>query len=374
MPCSQTCKYPEAGKRLVSSKYFASRKLAIAGLRRLVGGTAIVALGAGVLPSSIAYADTASVESFYKSREVKLIIHSTTGGAYDSWARLIAPYLSRHLPGKPNFVAVNMPGAGGIIAANHLYLRAPRDGSVIGMIGRNLPYQAVMGLKNIRFDPVRFNWLGSPEKGNTVFLVRGDAPVQTADELFEKQMLVGGAGAGTAVSLMPTILNKLLGAKFKLVEGYQGMGAIILAMHRNEVQGVFVTLTSVETGFPGGLKSGDVRILFNMEKNPVEGLNAPSIFKYPKSERELQLLSLLAVSSEIGRPMLAPPDVPTERVAALRKAFDAAMTDPELIRAAEKIGLPITSVTSGQELEETIRELASTSKALLEEMNQLSKL
>lgn len=321
-----------------------------------------------------AFADAASLEAFYKGREVRLIIHSTTGGAYDSWARLIAPYLTKYLPGNPSIVAINMPGAGGIIAANHLYLRAPRDGSVIGMIGRNLPYQAVMKLKNIRFDPAKFNWIGSPEKGNTVALARGDASVKSAEELFQKQLLVGGAGAGTAVSLMPMILNKLLGTKFKLVEGYRGMGGIILAMKKNEVQGVFVTLTSVETGFPGELKSGTVRVLFNMEQKPVKGLDAPSIFKFAKTERQRRLLSLLAVSSEIGRPMLAPPGVPADRVAALRKAFDAAMADPELVAQANKIGLPITSVAPGEELEKTIAELVATPPSLLQEMKQLSKL
>lgn len=311
-----------------------------------------------------------TVEDFYRGKQVRFIIHSTPGGSYDAWARLAGPYLGKYLPGNPSFLPQNMPGAGGIVAANYLYQRAPRDGSVIGMVGRNIPSQAALKIDNIDLDPRKFNWIGNPEMGATVCVVLGSAPAKSAAEAFQKEVLVGGAGAGTAVSTMPVVLNNLLGTKFKVIEGYGSQSAITLAIERGEVHGSFATLTSVQQSFPGGIDSGKVKILFNLERNRVDGLNAPSIFEFAKTEEQRQLLALLSVSSEVGRPMLMPPEVPADRVAAMRAAFDAAMKDPKLQADAQKLNLPIT-VVSGIELETIINELMATPPAVIEKMKAL---
>lgn len=338
---------------------------------RLRYATLSICLSACFMQASTAVGET--VEEFYRGKQVKFIIHSNPGGAYDSWARLIAPYISKYLPGTPTVLPQNMPGAGGIIAANHLYLRAPRDGSVIGMIGRNLPYQAAMKVENVKYDPAKFNWIGSPELGNSVCVVRGDAPATTAADLYDKEILMGGAGAGTAVSVMPVVLNRLLGMKLKLVEGYGSSTKILLAMDRKEVHGVFLTLTSVQNSRGDALKSGDLKILFNMERKRVPELNAPSIFEFAKTEEQRKLLALLSVSSEVGRPMLAPPEVPMDRVAALREAFNKSMQDKTLQADANKLGLPITSVATGEDLDVVIKDLMSTSPELIAKMETLQK-
>ena len=324
--------------------------------------------------SGLGISDSAgqTVEEFYRGKQVRFIIHSTPGGSYDAWARLTGPYLTKYLPGNPTFIPQNMPGAGGIVAANYLYLRAPRDGSVIGMVGRNIPSQAAMKIDNIDLDPRQFNWIGNPEVGATVCVVAANAPAKSAEEVFQKEVFVGGAGAGTAVSTMPIVLNNLLGTKFKLIEGYGSQSAITLAIERGEVHGSFATLTSVLTSFPGALDSGKMRILFNLERNRVSGLDAPSIFEFAKTEEQRQLLALLSVSSEVGRPMLMPPQVPAERVAAMRAAFDASMKDPKLQADAEKLNLPINNVLSGKELETIINDLMATPPAVIEKMKSLA--
>jgi tripartite-type tricarboxylate transporter receptor subunit TctC len=203
--------------------------------------------------------------------------------------------------------------------------------------------------------------------------VTSNAPVKSAAELFTQEVLVGGAGAGSAVSTMPMVIRNLLGMRFKLVEGYGSQSAITLAIERGEVHGSFATLTSVLTSFPGGVESGRIRILFNLERKPVPELRAPSIFEFAKTEEQRQILNLLSVSSEVGRPILAPPDVPRDRVDALRRAFDAAMKDPQLLADATKMGLPVSNVVSGPELENIINELMATPASVVERMNQFLK-
>ncbi|MDP2357812.1 MAG: tripartite tricarboxylate transporter substrate-binding protein [Beijerinckiaceae bacterium] len=341
-------------------------------------GLSRVALRASVLLSFFSFplatfATALGVEDFYRGKQGRFVIHSTPGGAYDGWARLIVPYLTKYVPGAPIFVPQNMPGAGGLVAANYMFARAPKDGSVIGMVGRNIPSDALMKAGSVGFDPRQFNWIGNPEFGATVSIVSSQAQVKVASDLFEKEVLVGGAGAGSAVSTMPMVIRNLLGMKFKLVEGYGSQSAITLAIERGEVHGTFATLTSVLTSFPGAVESGKIRILFNLERKPVPGLNAPSIFDFAKTEEQKQVLNLLSVSSEVGRPMLAPPGVPRERVEALRRAFDQAMKDPQLQADATKMRLPVANVVSGSELEAIIADLMATPPAVVERMNALLK-
>ncbi|MFM1816327.1 MAG: hypothetical protein RLZ98_3022 [Pseudomonadota bacterium] len=338
----------------------------------LLRGSLIVAGAAFLSATSPADLRAETVEEFYKGKQLKFIIHSKPGGAYDAWARLIGPHLVRYLPGQPTFVPTNMPGGGGIIAANHLYVAAAQDGSVAGIIGRNLPYFALTKKKNVRYDPRKFNWLGSPELTSRVCAVTDKSPVKKAEELFEKEVLMGGAGAGTAVSTGPTMLNRLLGTKFKLVEGYGGSTDIQLAMERNEVHGICQSLSSLEEAMPGGIKSGKIIVLFNYERKPVPGLNAPSIQQFAKTEEQRKLLNLFSSTVEFGRPFVAPPNVPADRVKALRVAFIKALEDPKMRKDAESQHKSI-SVLNGEELTALINDMMDTPPALVEKLNELTK-
>jgi tripartite-type tricarboxylate transporter receptor subunit TctC len=265
-----------------------------------------------------------------------------------------------------------MPGGGQITATNHLFNAAPQDGSVIGMIGRNLPNDALLKKDGVRFDPVKFNWLGSPELTNRVCVAFEGAPTQKAQDLFQRDLLVGGAGAGTAVSTTPTLLARLLGMKFKLVEGYGSSQAVLLAMERGEVQGICQSLSSLRSSRPDWFESGKLKVLFNTERHPVAGLNAPSVFDFVKTDEQRKVLSLYTSSVELGRPIVAPPGVPKERVQALRKALGDTLKDPDLLEEAKKQGMEMTYV-SGPEIETLIADLMSTPPDIVDKMRELTQ-
>ena len=317
-----------------------------------------------------AHAQTA--EAFYKDRQVRFLIATATGGDYDIWARAIGRHFGDHIPGHPIFLPQNMPGAGGITATNFLFNVAPKDGSTIGMIGRNLPNQAVLQLPTVKFDPVKFNWIGSPELTNRVCAAMDTAPVRTAKDLFQKELVVGGAGAGTAVTTTPTLLKNLLGMKFDLVEGYGSSTAIVLAMERGEVQGICQTVTSLEKSRPGWIASGRMRLLFNLERDPVPALKIPSVYEFVKTEEQRQVLNFFSSSVELGRPIVAPPGVPPDRVAALRRGFDATMTDPAFLDEANKLGMDI-SARSGEQLADIVANLMQTPLLVTEKAEAMTR-
>ena len=332
---------------------------------------AIVA-AAPALAALFAPAAADPIEDFYRGKQVKFIISSATGGDYDQWSRMIARFLGKHIPGNPIIVPQNMPGAGQITATNHLFNTAAQDGTVIGMIGRNLPNDALMKKEGVRFDPLKFNWLGSPELTNRVCAVVDTAPVKKAEDLFQNEVLVGGAGSGTALSTTPVLLQRLLGMKFKLIEGYGNSQAVLLAIERGEVQGICQTYSSLRSSRPEWFSSGKLKLLFNTERHPLEGLNAPSVFDFVKNEDQRKVLSLYTSSVELGRPIVAPPNVPKERVEALRKAVADTLKDPELLEESKKAGMEMTYV-SGPEIATLIADLMSTSPEIVEKMKELTK-
>jgi tripartite-type tricarboxylate transporter receptor subunit TctC len=317
-------------------------------------------------------ASAQSVGEFYKHKQIRLIVTADAGTDYDVFARVIARHMGKHIPGSPNFVVQNMPGGGGIIGTNHLYNVAARDGTVIGMIGRNLPNVALAEHTNVRFDPVKFNWIGSPELTNRVCVALEGATVSSGEELFHRELVVGGAGAGTAVSMTPTLLKNLLGMKFRLVEGYKSAADVVLAIQRGEVQGICQTITAIEKARPGWIKSGKLRVLFNMERAPINGMDAPTIYKFAKTEEQRQLLGLFSASIELGRPVMAPPEVPQDRLMVLRRAFDATMKDEAYIKDAMASGLDSRPQT-GEQLAEMVAELMKTPNVLSDKLAELLK-
>jgi tripartite-type tricarboxylate transporter receptor subunit TctC len=300
-----------------------------------------------------------------------VIISAAPATDYDMFARLITAQMTKLLPGNPTFVAQNMPGAGGIIATNYLYNVAPQDGTVLGMVNRNMPHVALTKMANVQFDPVKFNWLGSPEVSHSVCVALTGVPVQKAEDLFTKELLVGGAGAGSAPSITSLLLSNLLGMKLKLVEGYKSVPDVSLAMIRGEVHGVCQSLNALQGGnLAGWIAAGKLKVLFNLEPNPIPGIKAPSIFDYAKTEEQRQILMLNASTAVMGRPMLLPPNVPAERVAGLRKAFIEAVNDPGLKAEVEKVGGEVTLVT-GEEMQKHVADIMATPPAIAEKMQKL---
>ena len=241
----------------------------------------------------------------------------------------------------PAFVIENMPGAGSLIAANHLYNKAAQDGTTLGMVSRNIPNYALMRQPNANYDPLKFNWIGSPEITHRGCYARADAGIKSPEDLFVRELVVGGDGAGTALTETPLLLKNLLGMKFKVIDGYKGATGVILAMERGELEGICQTTSAFLGSAQHLLDDGTFRILFTTEREPVPELKVPTVFAYAKTDEQRQILAIHASSLELGRPILAPPNVPADRVAALRRAFDAAMQDPALLAEARQMKLQV---------------------------------
>ena len=333
-----------------------------------IAATAFAAASGALL----ATAQAQSVEEFYRGKQVTFIISSAAGGDYDQWSRAIARHMGNHLAGKPSFVPQNMPGAGQMTATNHLFNVAAKDGSVIGMIGRNLPNQALFKHPSVQFDPLKFNWIGSPELTNRICVATGKSGITKGEDLFEKELLVGGAGAGTAVTMTPLLLANVLGMKFKLIEGYGSSNGVMLAIERGEVQGICQTYTAIQNGHDEWLKDGRFKILFNMEKSPLPGVDAPTIYKFAKTQEQRDIIGLYNSSVELGRPMVAPPGVPADRVEALRRAFDATMTDKAFLEDAQRQKLEVNALT-GEKLAELIADLMKTPPELSQKMEGMTR-
>lgn len=316
-------------------------------------------------------AQAQSAADFYNGKQIQMIVGYEVGNDYDIGARLLARYLSKQLPGQPAVVVQNMPQAAGLGAANHMYVRAPRDGTVIGSISRNLTSQALLGLPNIEADPRRFNWLGATSFPGRVCVASTSAPVKTAADIFTQEMLTGAAGVGSSTSIVPTVLNRVLGTKFKMIEGYRGAGDILLAIERGEVQGVCMSLGQFRS-HQQKFRDGKLQYLFRAEESALPGLpNVPSIYDFAKTNEQRQLMRFVFSSTEFGRPYLFPPDVPKDRVQFIREAIAAAVKNPELIAEAAKIKLDMT-YRPPEHVEQLVAHLYETPPALIEAVKKIS--
>jgi len=303
----------------------------------------VAALGA--LCALVVLAQAQTPAEFYRGKQIKFVVGTATGQDYDLWARLIGRHITRHIAGQPSLIVENMPGAGHIIATNHLYNVAPRDGSVIGMVSRNMTDAAVMGLPNVRYDPGRFNWLGSPEVNHRVMFVSTTSGFNAVPDLFERELIVGAPGGVQGVTAAPLLLKNLLGMKLKVVQGYRSPGDVVLAVTRGEVGGFVNSIGGPLGARRQWVETGQMRTLFNMEPDRVSWLGAPTIFEFLKTEEQRQVLIFFAGGTRLGRPVMAPPLVPADRVEALRRAFDATMRDEAFLKEAEVMGFEVTPQT-----------------------------
>ena len=327
-------------------------------------------LGAALaLHLSAAAADP--VADFYKDKQIKIIIGNAAGGDYDIGGRILARHIGNHIPGNPTVVVQNMPGASTVTATNYLYAKAPKDGTVIGSFSRNIASQAVIGKMNIEADPRKFGWLGGSSLPSRVCTVSAKSGVKSPADLFTREVIVAGSGAGSSLSIVPTALNNVLGTKFKLVEGYQGSGAAVLALERGEVEGICHTSGVFHSHHEQMVKSGELKILLHVEEAPLpDNPGVPSIFDYAKTQKQKDMLRFLFSSTEFGRPYVAPPGTPPERVAALRKAFADALKDPALIEEAKKAKVDMT-YRPPEELEKLVEALYATPAETIDELEKI---
>jgi tripartite-type tricarboxylate transporter receptor subunit TctC len=330
-------------------------------LLRLIAST----LALGLLSLQAAIAD--DVAAFYSGRNLSLVAGFNVGGGADLYARLIARHLGNHIPGHPNVIVRNMPGAGSIAAANHIFNVAPHDGSVIGLFAGNIAVDPVIGGVPTKYDARKFNWIGAPASETAVCLAAKTTSFKTFEDVLAREMVTGAAGTGTYD--FPIVLNSLLNTRFKIVKGYNGSSGLRLALERGEIEGFCgVGLTSVRTL---GLTDATINILVQLaqKKSPVLP-NVPMVFDYAKSEQDRQVMRLVFGWEVMERPVAAPPDLPAAIVEALRDGFDATMKDEAFRADIEKASLAYEPM-SGKEIAAFIDEVYRTPSAVAERAAQL---
>jgi tripartite-type tricarboxylate transporter receptor subunit TctC len=333
----------------------------------LKGQKILIALACGLGLTTAAGAQ--SVEEFYKGKQIRLIVSSEPGGGYDNYARLVARHLGEHIPGKPNVIVQNMPGAGGLNAANNIYNIAPKDGTVIGHVQRNVPFVAIQGQPGPRFDPTKFNWLGSLNNEVNVCVAWHTAKVKSVKDALNSELIVGGSGPNDT-EMTPAVLNNILGTKFKIISGYPSSSAVTLAMERGEVEGLCSSYSSIENRNRHWITEKKVNfVVQNSTKKHPDLPNVPLAIEFAKSEEDRQLIELNDARLIMGRPFMLGPDVPADRVKALRAAFSAMVRDAAFMEDAKKQSMEITPV-DGDEVQELLERVAKTPKAVIERLNE----
>jgi tripartite-type tricarboxylate transporter receptor subunit TctC len=263
-----------------------------------------------------------------------------------------------------------MPAAASIAAANFLYAQAPRDGTVFGSFSRNVPSQALMGQMNVEADPRRFNWLGATSLPARVCVRWVTSPVKNPVDLLTQEFIVGGAGAGSSLSILPTVFNHVLGTRFRVIQGYKGTTDTVLAMERGEVQGACASYGQFRI-YEQLIRDGKLTFLLRAEESPIPEIpDVPSIFDYAKTPEQRQLMQFVFSSTEFGRPYVMPPDVPHERVETMRKAFAETLQDPALLAEAARMKMDMT-YRQPDRLEQLIASLYSTPPAMIETVKKL---
>lgn len=310
--------------------------------------------------------DQAAVAAFYKDRQISDICYSRAGSAYDVYARLLNRHMGRHLPGKPSFVARNMPGAGGLKLMEYLYSIAPQDGTVMGAISRGNPFEPMLGNKKAKFDPFKFTWLGSMNKEVSLAISWHTAKVKTFADLKTTELLIPGTGAGADSQILPVAFNKLAGTRFKIILGYSSTTTAALNMEQGELDGIgYWSWSAITSGHPDWLRDKKINLLLHtgVTEHP-ELKGVARIREEVKDETDRKALEFILAREIIGRPFVATPGIPAERAKALQTAFSATFKDPRFVADARKSRLDVDPL-SGPEMEAFLRQIAATPKPVI---------
>lgn len=320
------------------------------GVKRCLSPCIGMLIAAGLF--SVASMFPAHADDFYAGRQIKLVMGVSAGGGNDLYGRFLARYLAQYIPGRPVILIVNMPGAESLTAANYMATIAPRDGTEILGIVQALPMVQAMGHNNIRFDLATFNWLGNMSESANVFVSWYLSPVKTIEDAKRLPLTVGSTTPGSLSGFMPQMLNTLIGTKFRVVNGYQSGSAIHLAMERGEVDGRgSVTWASLKGEKPDWVRDGKFNVLVQVGLVPDADLpKVPMLGDLVTSPSDRAVAEFLSNLSAVSRAYALGPDIPPERLAILRHAFDEAMADPDAIAEAKRVQLDI-SPTSGEQLQ-----------------------
>jgi len=325
-----------------------------------------------LMGSGVSAAEDA-VAQFYRGKQITMLIGSSPGGGYDLYGRLIARHLGKYIPGNPTIVPSNMPGAGSHAAAGHIYAIAPKDGTFIGALQSGVVFEPLLAARSFNHDPTKFNYLGSANDDVYICIARNDAPVQSFKEVLARELILG-ASAATSTADNAIFLNNMLGAKFKVVTGYPGTREIGIAVERNEVQGAcgvaWPSISVTNSGWFG--PGGKMRVLLQTHAGGHPDLNkegVPRANEFARAPEERAMVDLYFSQTVFGRPYLVAPEVPKERVEALRKAFQDTLRDPQLLAEAKTMGIDVNHV-AGERLQDLVAKIFASPPDMIAKIRQ----
>jgi tripartite-type tricarboxylate transporter receptor subunit TctC len=314
------------------------------------------------------------VADFYKGKTISVVVSAATGGGYDAMARAIVRFIGRHMPGNPTFIVQNMPGAGGILAMNYLYNVAQKDGTVIGLVQNNTPFEPLLGTKEARYDASKFNWLGTPSFEVAMVLVWHLVPVNSIDDLKRIQTNMGVTGVNSTPAFYARLLNATLGTRIRLINGYPGQNDAFKAMESGELDGApsvfYSALTSVRPKWlPDRLAKPIVQYGPERLKELGEVPFAPDLLT---DEDDKLLMQAALAPLALGEPEVMPPDVPSDRVSALRKALADTFVDPEFLTESDRMGLNVIAPRAGAQLQEVISRAYRSPSRVVDRLHKLN--
>jgi tripartite-type tricarboxylate transporter receptor subunit TctC len=328
----------------------------------------LVLLGAQVVP--------VSAQDFYASKQVSMLVGSSVGGGYDTYARLVARHWSKFIPGSPTIVVQNMPAAGSLVAMNTLANTSPNDGTTIGAVQNHIAIEPVMGstgpVENARYDGRKMNWLGSTSREIPVVVAWGNSPVRFFEDTLRQEMLVGTSGAATADSVYSRLMNQIIGTKFKIIEGYKGNPELSMAAERGEIMGRTGWFVSGMLASHGKqISDGHIRVLVQLasEKHPALP-NVPLITDFIKDPAQRAQMEFSLSWLAAGRPFVAPPNVPADRVKLLRESFMKVVGSLEFIEEAQKMSLDVSPM-SGEEVQALVNRIYATPSDVIRPVKEI---
>lgn len=321
-------------------------------------------LGSAEVPTAAADA----VSDFYQGRTVTIVVAAGPGGNHTKYSQFLAPYLKKYMPGHPKFVTQNMGGAGGTKGANYLYNSAPQDGSYVGILLSDTPFASRLRATGVKYDPRKFHYLGGADRTRSAFVVWKKTGISSLTDVRSRQVVLGSTGKGSQTYTVPTIVNAIMGTKFKVITGYRGMGGIYLAMERDEVEGFQAVWASIPSLKPHWVEKNLVNVLAANSLDKLPGMpDVPLLKDMVSNPSDKKILELVGGNGVLGRCWLAPPGVPAARVAALRKAFWMALNDPAARADAKKRRMTWDPVP-WQDLQAQVGRIGAAKKAVIGRM------
>ena len=343
--------------------------------RDALGSICAAAIAASALIAGQPSAQAQSLEDFYRGKTLSMVVSSSPGGGYDALSRAISRHLSNHVPGNPTVVVRNMPGAGGIVATSYINKVAPRDGLTIAGVQNNTPFEPLFGTKEADYDPTKMTWLGTPSVETGLLIVWHTSKVMTLADAQKMEMTAGASGANSTPSFYARLLNELLGTKIKVIAGFPGQNEAYLAMERGELDSYGVTFwSSLTSTKPNWLPEKKIRVL--LQYGPEKESDLPDVPFGPdliKNEADKLLMEAAYAPLAAGRPFVAPPALPADRTAALRKAMMDTFKDPDFLAEAAKQQLQVDKPRTGEQIQAQIQRVYQMPASVAERLRKIAQ-